>query len=327
MPAIIKKKVVYGGGSGDSSKTISYADYLNLPEAEKTMGITYYIPDYPDTSIGNIKEVYIGTVTVSASAGKAVFTHNLNIEGNYTIDAVCTSNENLVHPYSPTANSVKLMITDTSFGFITGDRTISYTITKEKAISVDGNMPAIIKDEVVYAGGSASGDTTVRYDSDLDAVQVKNGEEWVNWKTVGLKYFDLNTFSEDDFTITSNGSGSYNLVSLNPFYCTSTSTKDGYNVYVKLENQLLPGYKYLNLVGSVRLYTTATATVYFINEKTGEVDYKWTSSQADQKDAGISQKIELPILEGYYTIQIGFSSWYGYGTSYIKFTTFTMTNE
>jgi hypothetical protein len=50
MPVIIKKNVIYGGGSGDSSKTISYADYLNLPEAEKTMGITYYIPDYPDES-------------------------------------------------------------------------------------------------------------------------------------------------------------------------------------------------------------------------------------------------------------------------------------
>ena len=130
MPAIIKKNVVYaGGGSGDNSKTISYADYLNLPEEEKTKGITYYIPDYPDESIDNVKEVYTGTATVSATSGKAVFTHNLNIEGTYTIDAVCTSNENLVHPYSPTANSVKLMITDTSFGAVTGDRTISYTIS------------------------------------------------------------------------------------------------------------------------------------------------------------------------------------------------------
>ena len=66
MGAIIKKNVVYSGGSGggDNSRTISYQDYLNLSELEKRSGITYYVPDYPSGSGGGVsvyKETFISS--------------------------------------------------------------------------------------------------------------------------------------------------------------------------------------------------------------------------------------------------------------------------
>ena len=45
MGRLIKNGVIYGAVGGDNSKTISYQEYLNLPEEEKMNGTTYYIPD------------------------------------------------------------------------------------------------------------------------------------------------------------------------------------------------------------------------------------------------------------------------------------------
>lgn len=58
MGTLMKNGIPYGGG-GDNSKTVTYADYLKLPQEEKTCGITYFIPDYPEEepnqNLGNMR--------------------------------------------------------------------------------------------------------------------------------------------------------------------------------------------------------------------------------------------------------------------------------
>ena len=68
------------------------------------------------------------------SSGKAILTHNLAIEGRYTIEVICISNQNIVLPYTPTANSVALSFYDTDFRAISGARTINYTIKEHKQL-------------------------------------------------------------------------------------------------------------------------------------------------------------------------------------------------
>ena len=79
-----------------------------------------------------IESLHTGSATVSVSSGKAILTHNLAIEGRYTIEVICTSNQNFVFPYTPTANSVALSFCDGDFRTISGVRTINYTIKEHK---------------------------------------------------------------------------------------------------------------------------------------------------------------------------------------------------
>lgn len=76
----------------------------------------------------NIPAIYSGTATVTVANGKATLTHNLNITGNYGIQVICTSNQNIVFPYTPSANSVGLAFYDTGLSIISGTRTVEYTI-------------------------------------------------------------------------------------------------------------------------------------------------------------------------------------------------------
>ena len=68
------------------------------------------------------------------SNGQAILTHNLAIEGRYTIEVICISNQNIVLPYTPSANSVVLNFYDTNFHAISGTRTINYTIKVHKQL-------------------------------------------------------------------------------------------------------------------------------------------------------------------------------------------------
>ena len=79
--------------------------------------------------LANIPAIYSGTATVTVdNNGKAILTHNLNITGNYGIQVICTSNQNIVFPYTPSANSVGLAFYDTGLSIISGTRTVEYTI-------------------------------------------------------------------------------------------------------------------------------------------------------------------------------------------------------
>ena len=82
--------------------------------------------------IKGISKVYTGTATVTVVNGKATLTHNLNISDHYSIQAICTSNQNIVFAYTPAANTVGLAFYDTSLGIINGSRNISYTIFVNK---------------------------------------------------------------------------------------------------------------------------------------------------------------------------------------------------
>ena len=79
-------------------------------------------------NLANIPVIYSGTATVTVSNGKTTLTHNLNITVNYSIQVICTSNQNIVFPYTPSANSVGLAFYDTSLSIINGTRTVEYTI-------------------------------------------------------------------------------------------------------------------------------------------------------------------------------------------------------
>ena len=82
--------------------------------------------------LANIPVIYSGTATVTVANGKATLTHNLNITSNYSIQVMCTSNQNVVFPYilyTPDKNSVGLAFYDTDMLPIgSGTRTVNYTI-------------------------------------------------------------------------------------------------------------------------------------------------------------------------------------------------------
>ena len=82
--------------------------------------------------IKGISKVYTGMATVTVANGKATLTHNLNISDHYSIQVICTSNQNIVFAYTPAANTVGLAFYDTSLGIINGSRNISYTIFVNK---------------------------------------------------------------------------------------------------------------------------------------------------------------------------------------------------
>lgn len=99
---------------------------------------TGYVPDAKAVADGfaavngklaNIPVIYSGTATVTIANGKATLTHNLNITSNYSIQVMCTSNQNIVFPYTPSANSVGLAFYDTGMLPIgSGSRTVNYII-------------------------------------------------------------------------------------------------------------------------------------------------------------------------------------------------------
>ena len=77
----------------------------------------------------NIPTVYHDTATVTVANGRATLTHNLNITGNYSIQVMCISNQNIVLPYESSANSVGLDFFDGDMLPIsTGTRVIYYII-------------------------------------------------------------------------------------------------------------------------------------------------------------------------------------------------------
>ena len=60
MGRLIRNGTEYcGGGGGDNSRTMSYAEYQNLSDAEKNSNTTFYIPDYPGTNSGSGSEIEI----------------------------------------------------------------------------------------------------------------------------------------------------------------------------------------------------------------------------------------------------------------------------
>lgn len=71
MGTLMKNGIPYGGGGGgDNSRIINYEDYLNLSEAEKKNGTTYYVPDYPTTADlrENLIKYTSETISISTSA-------------------------------------------------------------------------------------------------------------------------------------------------------------------------------------------------------------------------------------------------------------------
>lgn len=116
----------------------AFAQMITTKEDLLATKVTGYVPDakaVADTytelngKLANIPVIYPDTATVTVANGKATLTHNLNITGNYSIQVMCTSNQNVVFPYTPSANSVGLAFYDTGMLPIgSGTRTVNYII-------------------------------------------------------------------------------------------------------------------------------------------------------------------------------------------------------
>lgn len=80
--------------------------------------------------LASIPVIYLGTATVTVNNDStAILTHNLNITGNYGIQVMCTSNQNIVFSYAIDKNSVGLIFYDGGMLPIgSGTRTVNYII-------------------------------------------------------------------------------------------------------------------------------------------------------------------------------------------------------
>lgn len=80
--------------------------------------------------LANISVIYLDTATVTVNNDStAILTHNLNITGNYGIQVMCTSNQNIVFSYAIDKNNVGLIFYDGDMLPIgSGTRTVNYII-------------------------------------------------------------------------------------------------------------------------------------------------------------------------------------------------------
>lgn len=90
----------------------------------------YIFCNFLNGKLANISVIYLDTATVTVNNDStAILTHNLNITGNYGIQVMCISNQNIVFSYAIDKNNVGLIFYDGGMLPIgSGTRTVSYII-------------------------------------------------------------------------------------------------------------------------------------------------------------------------------------------------------
>lgn len=117
----------------------AFAQMITTKEDLLATKVTGYVPDakavadaYTELNgkLASIPVIYLGTATVTVNNDStAILTHNLNITGNYGIQVMCTSNQNIVFSYAIDKNSVGLIFYDGGMLPIgSGTRTVNYII-------------------------------------------------------------------------------------------------------------------------------------------------------------------------------------------------------
>lgn len=117
----------------------AFAQMITTKEDLLATKVTGYVPDakaVADTytelngKLANISVIYLDTATVTVNNDStAILTHNLNITGNYGIQVMCISNQNIVFSYAIDKNNVGLIFYDGGMLPIgSGTRTVSYII-------------------------------------------------------------------------------------------------------------------------------------------------------------------------------------------------------
>lgn len=117
----------------------AFAQMITTKEDLLATKVTGYVPDakavadgFADVNgkLANISVIYLDTATVTVNNDStAILTHNLNITGNYGIQVMCISNQNIVFSYAIDKNNVGLIFYDGGMLPIgSGTRTVSYII-------------------------------------------------------------------------------------------------------------------------------------------------------------------------------------------------------
>lgn len=117
----------------------AFAQMITTKEDLLATKVTGYVPDakavadaYTELNgkLANISVIYLDTATVTVNNDStAILTHNLNITGNYGIQVMCTSNQNIVFSYAIDKNNVGLIFYDGDMLPIgSGTRTVNYII-------------------------------------------------------------------------------------------------------------------------------------------------------------------------------------------------------
>lgn len=168
--------------------------------------------------------------------------------------------------------------------------------------------------------------TTVRYDSDSDVVQIKNGEEWIDWKIAGLK--EVYLYNNGD--VCSSVTGGWiettnNIGNINTNGTNLDGSDSGYlvlygyksNLPTQYRHQLavdMSSFKYLSMPYIVNITNQySNAAIQLIGKDDSIVAEKWFVQGSARTENGtwvvdLSNLDESLLSKAYVKITIGTSA-------------------